>query len=235
MLIYVNGDSHAAAAEAAVPYGWAEDDPFFYGLGKRPHPDNERASFGCELANYLNAILDCDAQSGASNDRIMRTTRFWMDQCYDSRDRVLIVIQWSTWEREEWNFNDQWYQVGASGTDSVPEELQEQYKAFVAGIDWVARTEHWHREIWQLHQDLKQREIPHLFFNGNNHFESVLDRRDWGCNFINPYDSNQTYDALLRSHGFKTVNPNSWHFGEDAHRFWAQFMLEYAHANNLVP
>ena len=38
MILYVNGDSHAAAAEAAVPHAWAEDDEFFWGLGRRPHP-----------------------------------------------------------------------------------------------------------------------------------------------------------------------------------------------------
>ena len=57
MILYVNGDSHAAAAEAVNPYSWAEDDGLYYGLGQQPHPDNERVSFGCEIANSLNAIL----------------------------------------------------------------------------------------------------------------------------------------------------------------------------------
>ena len=64
MILYVNGDSHAAAAEAVNPHAWAQDDGLFYGLGRMPHPDNERASFGCELANWLKAILYLDAQAG---------------------------------------------------------------------------------------------------------------------------------------------------------------------------
>jgi len=233
MIIYVNGDSHSAAAEAAVPYGWAEDDPFYWGLGKRPHPDNERASYGCEMANYLNAILDCDAQSGASNDRILRTTRNWIDGTQPNDD-MLVVIQWSTWEREEWKINGEYYQVGASGTDSVPETHQEKYKEFVSSIDWDQRRAFWHQEIWLLHCELRDKNIPHVFFNGNNHFEGVLDQHNWHNNYLGPYDSTLTYNAILRENGYKTVNPDSWHFGADAHCFWADFMLQYVQAHNLI-
>jgi hypothetical protein len=233
MIIYVNGDSHSAAAEAAVPYGWAEDDPFFYGLGKRPHPENERVSFGCEIANELNAILQCDAQSGSSNARILRTTQQWIDET-ESGDDVLVIVQWSTWEREEWVIDGEYYQVGASGTDTVPESHHDQYKEFVRNVDWEKSRNYWHHEIWKLHQRLQDLNIPHVFFNGNNHFEGLLDQRDWGINYMNPYDSSLTYDAILRQSGYETVNKNSWHFGADAHRFWAQFMLKYAYTNNLI-
>jgi hypothetical protein len=67
MILYVNGDSHAAAAEAVVPHAWAEDDGLLWGMGRQPHPENARVSFGCELANHLFAILDLDAQAGGSN------------------------------------------------------------------------------------------------------------------------------------------------------------------------
>lgn len=233
MLIYVNGDSHAAAAEAAVPHGWAEDDPFFTGLGKRPHPENERVSFGCEIANQLNLILDCDAQSGASNARIMRTTRQWVINA-NPKDIKLVIVQWSTWERLEWIIDGEHYQIGASGTDSVPESHREEYRRYIADINWNTARAYWHQEIWQLHQDLKELKVPHLFFNGNSHFEGVLDQQDWGANYLGPYDSNLTYDAILRSNGYKTVNEHSWHFGADAHCFWADFMLNYARSNNLI-
>ena len=232
MIVYVNGDSHAAAAEAVVPFGWAEDDPFFWGMGKRPHPDNEKVSFGCEIANNLNAIYDCDAQSGASNARILRTTRNWIENNDIDQD-TLVIIQWSTWEREEWYIDNDWYQVGSSGIDSVPENYQTRYKEFVANVNWQKCTEFWHNQIWQLHQDLLTRKIRHVFFNGNNHFASMLERRNWGCNFINPYDATQTFDHILRQNGYKTVNENSWHFGADAHCFWADFMLHYINHHNI--
>ena len=234
MIIYVNGDSHAAAAEAAVPYGWAQDDEFFWGLGRRPHPENERVSFGCEIANHFNAVLDCDAQSGASNARIMRTTRDWLARTAPGNDS-LVIIHWSTWEREEWLIDGEHYQVGASGTDSVPDHAQDRYRGWIADINWKACAQHWHQEIWQLHRELLGAGIRHVFFNGNCHFGDILDRHDWQNHYIGPYDATCTYDAVLRQNGFHTVSPKSWHFGADAHCFWAGFLLQYIDHHNLGP
>ena len=40
----------------------------------------------------------------------------------------LVIIGWSTWEREEWLHEGTYYQVTASGTDDVPPELHSKYK-----------------------------------------------------------------------------------------------------------
>ena len=122
MILYVNGDSHAAAAEAVSPAAFAEDDGYPE-LGRQPHPDNLRASWGQQLANRLNARLICDAESAASNYRILRTTREWMKTLVPW-ESALAVIQWSTWEREEWLHDNVWYQVNASGVDHVPPVLE---------------------------------------------------------------------------------------------------------------
>jgi len=233
MILYVNGDSHAAAAECVNPHAWAQDDGLYWGLGKQAHPDNERASFGCELANWLNAILYLDAQAGGSNQRIMRTTRNWLDQ-QDRVDDVFVVIQWSTWERQEWFYAGEWWQVNASGIDHVPAELQDEYREFVIGIDWRQATETAHRAIWEFHQELNAKGIRHLFFNGNSHFASSRHRYDWGDSYIAPYDPAQTYASVLKNNGFRTVSPESWHFGADAHCFWAEYLLQYINSRNLI-
>jgi hypothetical protein len=233
MRLYVNGDSHAAAAECVNPHAWAIDDPIYWGLGKQPHPDNERASFGCELANWLNAILYLDAQAGCSNQRILRTTRNWLDQ-QDRVDDVFVLIQWSTWERQEWFYEGEWWQVNASGVDHVPDELQDQYKEFVIGVDWQQATELAHRTIWDFHRELKSQGIRHLFFNGNNHFGNIEHHYNWGDSYIAPYDPAQTYDSVLKNNGFCTVSPESWHFGADAHCFWAEHLLQYINSRNLI-
>jgi hypothetical protein len=98
VILYVNGDSHSAGAEAVNTYSFAQDDSLYWNMDREPHPDNLRVSYGCELANMLGAILQCDAESASSNDRIIRTT-------YKALDIVkpeLVIIGWSTWEREEW-------------------------------------------------------------------------------------------------------------------------------------
>lgn len=233
MILYVNGDSHAAAAECVNPHAWACDDAMFWGLGKEPHPDNERVSFGCELANWLYAILYLDAQAGGSNARIMRTTRAWLAQ-QPKLDDVFVVIQWSTWERQEWFYNNDWWQINASGADEVPPELATKYKEYVASIDWAQATQQAHQDIWQFHNELKSQGIRHVMFNGNSHFESITDQLDWGASYINPYNSNKTYDSVLKSKGFSTVNPASWHFGEDAHCFWGEYLLQYIKTNQLL-
>lgn len=234
MILYVNGDSHAAAAEATNPHAFAEDDGMYWSLGRQPHPDNLRVSFGCELANWLGAVLHCDAESASSNRRVMRTTRDWVGHNPDLAQQALIVIQWSTWEREEWWIDDQWWQINASGIDDVPLSHQQRYKEFVMSVDWEQCTQQAHEEIWQFHQELDQQGIAHVFFNGNSHFATVADRRDWGASYIAPYDAAGTYDRVLRSAGYKTVSAKSWHFGPDAHCFWAEYLLQYINANKLV-
>ena len=234
MILYVNGDSHAAAAECVNSHAWAEDDGIYWSLGQQPHPDNLRASFGCELANRLDAVLICEAQAGCSNDRIIRTTRDWIEQNSSILSDTLVVIQWSTWEREEWFCNNTYYQVGASGLDSVPAELQEKYRHFIVGLDWAEKTRQAHDQIWRFHKELCEQGIRHVMFNGNNHFAQTQNRMDWGINYIRPYDPESTYDRVLKNNGFDTVNEDSWHFGPKAHCFWAEYLLQYIIDNKII-
>lgn len=236
MILYVNGDSHTAAAEAVNPYAFAEDDPNYNYLHRLPHPANIAVSWGKRLSDNLKCTFKCDAESAASNARIMRTTRAWIEQFPHHLPRTLMIIQWSTWEREEWLIDDDYYQINASGIDEVPASHQERYKEFVAGIDWKKSTMQAHQTIWEFHRELDDKKIAHVFFNGNNHFDSipVSERLDWGISYLAPYDPTMTYDQWLKSHGHDTVSPNSWHFGETAHGAWARFMLQYIVANKLA-
>ena len=78
MILYVNGDSHTAGAEAVNAYAFAEDDPKLYYLGRLPHPENLQVTWGKLLSLALNAGFQCDAESASSNARILRTTRAWI-------------------------------------------------------------------------------------------------------------------------------------------------------------
>ena len=238
MILYVNGDSHTAGAEAVNSYAFAQDDPLYYGLGRQPHPDNLQASYSCDIANRLFAVLHCDAELASSNDRILRTTReYLIDHQPD-----LIIIGWATWEREEWLHNNQWFQLTAGGRDSVPEELREKYQAWVVDQTHVTREKKmlfWHDQIWQFHLELQQAKIPHLFFNTYSDFsnirtgqitnqatETIPNEHDWDNCYIEPYQSEFTYFNWLKSQGFATVNSNSYHYGAAAHRAWAEFVYQ---------
>ena len=149
MILYVNGDSHTAAAEAVNPHAFAEDDGQLFYMGRAPHPDNLAVSWGKLLSLTLKASFHCGAESASSNTRILRTAREWLNEQNRYND-LLLIVQWSTWEREEWLHNGTYYQVGSSGIDHVPQELQEKYRHFVIGTDWQLKTEQAHKEIWEI-------------------------------------------------------------------------------------
>jgi len=233
MILLINGDSHSAAAECVNTHGWAEDDSKYFMQGRRPHPDNLVKSFGYLLAKPLQRGLVCLAEAGSSNDRIMRTTRDYV-KTHDT-ENLLIVIGWSTWERQEWKIKGEYYQVNASGIDHVPDSHKQRYKEFVAGVNWEHCTQQAHEDIWVLHQELVEHNIKHVFFNGNSHFSDIRDdRRDWGVNYIAPYDYTQTYDYWLQSQAHNYVNAKSMHYGPDAHQAWKKKLLKYILDNNLA-
>jgi len=234
MILYVNGDSHTAAAEAVNPHAFAMDDGQYFYLGRAPHPDNLSVSWGKLLSLALRSGFHCAAESASSNARILRTTRAWLTEQKNNLQDILVVIQWSTWEREEWLHNGITYQVNGSGIDHVPQEAQERYRNYIIGLDWQAKTQEAHNDIWAFHQELLAQNIPHVFFNGNNDFGSIQDQRDWGLNYIGPYDPALTYNAVIRANSIETVAPNSWHFGRDGHATWNRFILNYIIKNKFI-
>jgi hypothetical protein len=235
VILYVNGDSHTAAAEAVNVHAFAEDDPKYFYLGRAPHPDNLQVSWGKLLSLALQAGFHCSAESASSNSRILRTTREWLDGRTDIND-LLVIIQWSTWEREEWfdEESKQYFQVNASGIDHVPQAWQEKYRQYIMGIDWQTKTEEAHNQIWAFHKELEAKGIKHIFFNGNNNFSKIKDQKVWDMCYVAPYEPTMTFDAIVRKQGIETVAPDSYHFGKDAHSFFNRFMLQYVITNKFI-
>lgn len=235
MILYVNGDSHTAAAEAVNMHAFAEDDTKYFYMGRQPHPDNIQVSWGKLLSLSLQAGFKCDAESASSNDRIIRTTREYLANRPLTED-ILVIIQWSTWEREEWydEESSQYVQVNASGIDHVPQSWQERYRQYILGINWEQKTQQAHDQIWAFHKELEEQGIPHIFFNGNTDFSKIADQKDWGNSYIEPYNPKGTFSAKLEAAGIETVAPNSYHFGKDAHSFFNRFMLQYIITNKYI-
>jgi hypothetical protein len=229
MILYINGDSNAAGAEADNPCAFAEDDSRYISLGRRPHPDNEKVSFGAILAEKIGWERFNDSESAGGNDRIVRTTLEYLEKHRPDA----ILIGWTTWEREEWFHNGQWLQVNCSGKDSVPNELRDKYRNWV--ITQSQRLNDceimWHDRIWAFHLKLNELKIPHLFFNCYSHFHWIrsngLPKYDWGSSYISPYDKSGTYFGWLSNNGCSPISPESYHFGKDAHKKWAEFLLPH--------
>lgn len=225
MILYINGDSHSAGAEAVNTYCFAEDDSKYRTLGRLPHPDNLAVSYGQILADKMSYHLHCDAESASSNHRIIRTTWDYIK----NQQPDFVVVGWSTWERKE--FRDietgiNW-QVNAGGVGhDWPEWLKNEYPEFVRSIDWANEMRHSHSKIHQFHLDLKRRNIRHLFFNTYSYFdaEQLGQTYTWGDCYLEPYNPQGTYYEWCLAQGFKTVSKNSYHFGADAHRAWAEHL-----------
>lgn len=218
MILYVNGDSHTAGAEAINSFAFANDDPQYKYLGRVPHPDNLFVSYGNILAKNLSAELYCDAESASSNDRIIRTTRHYLKNNHPD----LIVIGWSTWEREEVRYENRYYQftIGCKGID-WPIEVKKIYHDWLSKINYKQKEQDAHEKIWAFHNELQN--IPHLFFNTYLAFDCT-NHFDWGYNYLSPYDENQSYYHWLVNQGYHTVNTKSYHYGPDAHQIWANHL-----------
>ena len=234
MILYVNGCSHSAAAEAAVSHAWACDDGDLWEHGDEPHPANLAVSYGKHLADALNADLICQASSGGSNDRTIRTTTEWIKNNPNKIKHTFMILQWTTWEREEWLHEGTWYQVNASGIDSVPNELQERYKNYVMNIDWAVKTPQAHDKIWAMHLYLKTLGIRHLFFSGHSTFSDIQNHQDWGKEYMHPYVREESYHNWLKNNGGTYANAASYHFDAKSHRLWADHVLQYMINNQIV-
>jgi len=218
-VIYVNGDSHSAGADIIPGICFAQDDPRYLAYGRRAHPEAILQTYGYHVAQAFNQGFFCEAESGSSNDRILRTTKQYVDETKDKKSIGFIIIGWTSWEREEWKHGEDYIQITASGTDSVPESMEEEYKEWV--VKQTPEESHrkqqlWHERIWNFHCDLKEQNIRHLFFNTMNSFTNC--DKDWGVNFI-PI----SFCEWLTEQGFSTVE-NSNHYGADAHRAWGKYI-----------
>jgi hypothetical protein len=195
MMLYINGDSHSAAAESVTPYTVAKDDPSLFYLGCAPHPDNLASSWGKLLSQALRSAFRCDAENNTSNSRIIQVTREWLTGAGKRHPDLLIIIQWSIWQD--------------------PVQLE-------------------HDNIWLFHQDLKDRNIRHIFVNGIQDFSKIVDQKDWGTSYIGPYDPDKTYRSQVQTAGFETVAPDSAHFGKDAQVWWFKHLLDYIIKNKFI-
>jgi hypothetical protein len=201
-VIYVNGDSHSAGAELVNDYCFAEDDPRYLAYGRRAHPEAIPHTYGYKIAQALNQSFFLEAESASSNTRILRTTQKIISETKD-KSKIFVIIGWATWEREEWEYQDGYIQITASGTDSVPESMEEEYKEWVlkqTPEEHKRKEQLWIQKIAQFSKELDDQKIKHLFFHTDE------------------------YTQYLREQGYQTIN-DGYHFGIDAHTAWYKYLL----------
>jgi len=209
MMLYVNGDSHS------------------HGMDLSPQEKFSNivaTTFGIDVVNH--------ATVAASNTKILRTTREYL-----AINAVpdLIIIGWSSWEREEWKYQDQYCNVNSSGHHGLPNELQDLYKNWV--LEQTPETlnkksAYWHDEIYKFHQELTQKNIKHLFFNCMYNFFNIDNCVNWNNAFIEPYNNDASYYWWLTNQGFTA---DKWyHFGADGHAAWGLRLINYIKEHKII-
>ena len=210
-MIYVNGDSHSAGAEIINGYCFAADDRRYVAWGSRAHPEAIPHTYGYKIAQALNQPFFLEAESASSNARILRTTQKTISETKD-KSKLFVIIGWATWEREEWEYQDGYIQITASGTDSVPESMLEEYKEWVikqTSEECKRKKELWSQKIAQFSKELDDQNIKHLFFHTNE------------------------YTQYLNEQGYQTIN-GGYHFGIDAHTAWYKYLLPKVQAQYQI-
>lgn len=208
MTLYVNGDSHS------------------YGINVDP-----KKTFAQHIANKFNLNLVNHSKIGASNQRIIRTTQEYLK----NNTPNLILIGWSTWEREEWLYNEKYYDVNSSGHDTIPTDLENQYKVWVTeqtGDSLNIKSQKWHQEIYQLHTELQEKKIPHLFFNCMYNFFNITDYKNWNNCYIDPYNNDYSYYWFLKNLGYKT--DNWYHYADDGHLAWSNILIKHIETYDII-
>ena len=212
--LYVNGDSHSAGVALK----------------------SATQSFGSLVAQYFKLPLVNQALPGASNNYIIRITQDWIRTC---NDKYFVLIGWSSWEREEWPYRGEFFQANSSADTFGDLELDQRYKTWVNGLDEnnIPRLgKEWHEKIWQFHEKLTVRNIPHLFFNCfYDFFIDLKHQRDWCGNFFHPYESDWSYWHYLQQQQFSPAQSDSFHYGADAHQAWANLLIQHIKQHNLLP
>jgi lysophospholipase L1-like esterase len=228
MILYVNGDSHSVGHGIHHENGMIFEDAILKDSSEAPHPANLPYSYGAVLANKLGADLVCQARSGGSVARSIRTTKQFVNQ---TQGVVFVLIGLPSIERDEWFYYNAYYQINASGHEKLPQELQRRYKEWVAawssgGYDYYARQKLIYHAVVELHQWLAQRNVKHLFFHTAQVFNDA--GIDFGVNFVEPYgkpDSDFQFSRWLLNRNYKVDSYG--HFGADGHQAWAEFLLPY--------
>jgi len=240
MILIANGCSHTAGAEIE------------YELQGECYDK----AWPKKLADSLNFKHMNLAVSGASDDRVVRTTiecigRLKKEPWFDP-SQLFVIISWPGLfrseiyeiERNEPGFWDKgWMPMVVGNYETYREQCSKSslfyYKA------WVLRQNHFEANIkffsnvLLLQNILISNKIKYLFWNSCS--SVCLNRQEPYYTEINhqrfPYltEAQKSYTELLEAKGFKHSPYAKWgHYGEDSQKWFAEFLMNYITKNNLL-
>jgi hypothetical protein len=218
--LWVNGDSHTAGSYS---------------------PKNVETPFAKQLAEKFKLEYTNIALPGGSNNRIIRTTIDALPELDPAE--TIILIGWSSWERTEWYWNNQWHAICGDPGYDIPDFAQKrwsqhathyrnQFTDKISDHDlWTKAKENEHA-IWVFHKLLTNLGYKFLFFLGcantfrwesNNEYNSQL---SWLPNTWahNPYLPTG-FSEFCQKNGHE--KDAKWHYGQAAHDDYAEYLITH--------
>jgi hypothetical protein len=219
--IFVNGDSHTAQVYGSLAPTATQI------LAEKYH------------CTYTNIALP-----GGSNQRIIRTTQEQLTSL--DPKTTLIIIGWSSFERTEWFFQDQWHKISGDPAYEIDKQLQELWHQHIDS--WWNDDNHecWRRQadqhhaIWVFHRLLHDLGYEFVFYQGCKTFffdgcpqQDQPFRLPWIPDIWahDPYvQVSQDNERVIESFshyaenlGYRHTDDRA-HFGADAHEAWADYL-----------
>ena len=177
----------------------------------------------------------CWAKNGASNYWIETHLDYFLADPTFDKDTMLF-IGWTSFEREEWPWLYNNISICGGPDFGMPEPMKpkfNQWKTTLTGEYYRKMTQFWHDRIYQIHLNLRERGVRHLFWTTYNNFKEIANQQDWHGNFFQPYDANGCMGSFFAANGIQAIEDDMYHYGPDGHMFWAKTLSDHAKSNNL--
>ena len=239
MKIYFNGDSNVAGTEL--------EDPSTQG-------------FAAKLSNKFGATFVNDAGHGFSNSLILRNIHEFLLNCKQTNNFPdLIVIGWTEWMREDWYINKKYRSISSIGLEHPEDVDHASYKYWDRYMHHSPMfsqqmSKFYNRAIHNLHLELQDLNIPHVFFNAIdplNHAECMLRDGniglaqmlkddsifflDWNQCYLYPYDTpSMTWRQWAIARNYEEITPGWYHFKEDCQEAWAEIIFDYIKEQKII-
>jgi hypothetical protein len=215
--LWVNGDSHTAGSYS---------------------PDNVEHPFAKQLAEKFQLDYENIAWPGGSNSRIIRTAIEALPTL-DPKE-TFILIGWSSWERTEWYWNKQWYNICEDPGYNIPDfaksrsqkntdHYKNQFDSEISDHYMWTKCKEQEHAIWVFHKLLQNLGYKFLFFIGcGTPFrweskESISSQLPWlpGTWAHDPY---LPLGFMEFSHANGHQKDKLWHYGQSAHDDYAEYL-----------
>ena len=235
MLLLANGCSHTAGAE--IEYLLQGD------CYEKAYPKWCADALGWEYENI--------ADSGASQERIIRTTIQWVGRNYKKykNKEVFVVIMWSAPGRTEF-YDDrinQYRQIVPNNDVVYKQEFTNTqyiyYKSYVAVQHRQTQMIKWYNNVILMQNYLYNLGINYLFLNATEtlpvstpsnsaqflHLAAQINYKKYPWANI----QENSYFNILKKRGFNSPlhAPSGGHLGEDAHKYYGEYLAKYIKEN----